>query len=308
MTCYYPVKAYRSLQRNPETGRYGITFNPHQALIEGTAMQLPCGRCTGCRVDRSRAWGVRCHHEAQMYKQNCFLTLTYSNEQVPVDYSVKLDHFQKFMKRLRKKYQQKIRFFACGEYGDDKLRPHYHSVIFNHDFSDKKLITIRNQNPVYHSPSLQQLWPFGSHELGAVTFKSSCYVARYCLKKIGGDAADSHYFRPSPMDGQHYRVSPEFCVQSKGLGQAWFDKYKSDAFPCDFLVIDGKKVKPPRFYLNQLEEDKRDRMLSEHGERYQIQNARRRHGQAHKADNTKERLAVREKVHAEKINRLKRTL
>jgi len=243
-----------------------------------------------------------------MHPKNCFLTLTYDDQHVPSDYSVKLDHFQKFMKRLRKKYQQKIRFFACGEYGDKKLRPHYHAVIFNHDFNDKKQVTIRNNYPVYTSASLNQLWPAGSHEIGNVTFKSSCYVARYVMKKIGGDEADDHYYRQSPIDGQHYRVEPEFCVQSKGLGQSWFDRYKSDAFPSDFLIIDGKKVKPPRYYLNQLKEDDRDRLMADHNEKHKIQAARREHGRSHRADNTKERLAVRERVHNFKLERLKRTL
>lgn len=308
MTCYHPIKAYRSQVRNPETGRYGITFNPHTALIEGSHFHVPCGRCTGCRIDRSISWGVRCHHEAQMHAKNSFITLTYSNEAVPADFSVRLDDFQKFMKRLRKSNTHKIRFFACGEYGDQTLRPHYHSALFNHHFPDQKQITIRNGFPVYSSQTLQNLWPHGSHEIGSLTFKSSCYIARYCFKKIGGDKADEHYYRRSPIDGELYRVATEFCVQSKGLGQSWFDKYKTDAFPSDFLIIDGKKVKPPRFYLNQLKEDERDRQLSDHGEKYAIQNARREHGRSHRADNTKERLDVRNKVLDAKLKLLKRQL
>jgi len=308
MTCYHPVTAYRSPERNPETGRYGITFNPHKALIEGTRFQVPCGRCTGCRIDRSISWGVRCHHEAQMHKQNTFITLTYSDEAVPRDYSVKLDDFQKFMKRLRKTTPAKIRFFACGEYGDKLLRPHYHAALFNHHFTDQKQISTRNNYPIFSSQKLQSLWPHGSHEIGSLTFKSSCYVARYCMKKIGGSKADEHYYRRSPIDGEFHRVATEFCVQSKGLGQSWFDKYKSDAFPSDFLIIDGKKVKPPRFYLNQLKEDPRGRYLADHEEKHKIQTARRAHGRSHLADNTKDRLAVREKVHDAKLNLLVRKL
>jgi len=309
VTCYFPIRAYKSAVFNRDTGKYGITFNPHAALIEGGSFFVPCGKCIGCRVDRSIAWGVRCHHEAQMHPKNIFLTLTYDNEHVPSDYSVKLHDFQTFMKRLRKHvYPTKIRYFACGEYGDNYLRPHYHALIFNYDFNDKTKSSIRNKLPVYTSPTLSQLWPLGLHEIGTVTFKSACYVARYVMKKIGGDDADNHYYRQSPVDGQHYRVQTEFLVQSRNLGQSWFNKYKSDAFPSDFLIIDGKKVKPPRYYLNQLEEDKRDRLMSEHGERHKIQQARRQHAGLHKEDNTKERLATREAVHTEKLNRLKRTI
>lgn len=244
-----------------------------------------------------------------MRPANSFLTLTYDQQHVPQDYSVKLDDFQKFMKRLRKSVSpSKIRFFACGEYGDQNLRPHYHALIFNHNFPDKKFITTRNGNNVYSSQSLHTLWPQGSHEIGDVTFKSAAYTARYVLKKQTGDQADDHYMRRSPIDGELYRVATEFCVQSKGLGQAWFDKYKSDAFPCDFLIVDGRKVKPPRFYLNQLKEDDRDRAMRDHNEKYKIQQARRDHGRAHKTDNTPERLEVRARVQDLKLKLLPRKL
>lgn len=299
MTCYFPIKAYRSQEVNPETGKRQLTFKPTNALIEGSFITLPCGRCVGCQVDRARDWAVRCMHEAQMYSSNSFLTLTYSNEHVPQDYSVKLDHFQKFMKRLRKAQSpSRLRFLACGEYGDEGLRPHYHALIFNHNFNDKKLITIRRGNPVFSSHQLSELWPHGSHEIGNVTFKSAAYTARYALKKVNGTRADDHYLRRSPVDGQLYRVASEFLVQSKGLGRTWFDKFKSDAFPCDFLIVDGRKCKPPRAYLKWLEEDELE----------QLKRARKRHALTQRADNTKERLAVREKVHSEKLKQLKRSL
>jgi hypothetical protein len=314
MTCYSPLTAFRSAAINPETGRRGITFNSKYALIEAQPFKVPCGSCTGCKIDRSRAWGIRCMHESQMHPQNTFLTLTYSNEAVPNDFSVKLDDYQKFLKRLRFHTTKKIRFFGCGEYGDQNLRPHYHLLIFNYDFSDKipskKILQSKDEYPTFTSNQLSQLWPHGNHEIGTVTFKSACYVARYSFKKINGDNADSHYFRRSPIDGKTYRVSSEFCTQSKGLGQSWFDKYKSDVFPCDFLVIDGKKVKPPRYYLNQLKEDLpiAERKLSQHGEKYAVQNARRQQGKEHAADNTPERLRVREIVHDAKLKILKRTI
>ena len=42
------------------------------------------------------------------------------------------------MKRLRKKYGSKIRFFQCGEYGELYGRPHYHACLLNFDFPDKE--------------------------------------------------------------------------------------------------------------------------------------------------------------------------
>lgn len=299
MTCYFPIKAYRSQEVNPETGKRQLTFKPTNALIEGSFITLPCGRCTGCQIDRSRDWAVRCMHEAQMYRDKCFLTLTYDQEHVPQDYSVRLPDLQKFMKRLRKATSPtKVRFLACGEYGDLNLRPHYHALIFNFDFPNKHLITVRKGHPVYSSPMLTELWPLGSHEIGTITFQSAAYTARYALKKVVGDRADDHYFRRSPIDGEFHRVDAEFLVQSKGLGRRWFDRFKSDAFPCDFIIVDGRKCKPPRAYLKWLEEDELE----------QLKRARKSHARLHRADTTRERLVVRERVHAEKLNRLKRNL
>jgi len=302
VTCYHPLKAYRSREWNPETGKYGITFNPHQSLVEGSSISVPCGRCSGCMIDRSQQIAIRCMHEAQLHPENAFITLTYSDQDVPVDYSVKLDHFQKFMKRLRKSLEpKKIRFFACGEYGEEKLRPHYHALIFNHQFPDLKFRRHnKNGDALFTSDALAAVWPLGFHEIGHVTYKSAGYCARYCLKKIVGDRADDHYSRVSPVDGLPYRVSPEFAVGSRrpGLAAGWFARFGSDAFPSDFVIVDGKKKKPPRYYLEKLSEE----------EKTPIQRSRRAHARLHRADTTKERLAVREIVQNAKLKQLKREL
>ena len=48
--------------------------------------------------------------------------------------------FKKFMKRLRKRFKGKrIRFYMCGEYGEQFDRPHFHACIFGVDFPDKVL-------------------------------------------------------------------------------------------------------------------------------------------------------------------------
>ena len=299
--CWHPIKAYRSAERSA-SGGYGITFNPHKALIEGSSFMLPCGRCGGCRLDRADQWATRCVHEAQLYgARNSFITLTFSNEHCPTNYSVDVRDLQLFMKRLRKSLpSQLIRFFACGEYGEQNLRPHYHALIFNYDFHDKKFYTRRKDYDIYRSEKLSELWPFGLHEIGALTHKSAAYCARYSMKKINGDDADEHYFRQSPIDGNWYRVEPEFLVMSRrpGIGKGWLDKYKSDAFPSDYVIVDGKRKKPPRFYSEQLSEE----------EKLPIQRARKRHALTQRENNTKDRLAVREEVQRLKLQRLKREL
>lgn len=302
MPCYRPVKAYRSLARG-ENGRYGVTFNPTKALIEGSSFSLPCGGCIGCKIDRSREWATRCYHEAQMHRENTFITLTYANEHLPPDYGVHVRVWQLFMKRLRKSLHANVRFFASGEYTDGpNFRPHYHALIFGYQFPDLVHWTTRRGNRLYTSKSLERLWPYGHCTVGNVTHQSSGYVARYVMKKQNGDNdyTAAHYTRIHPITGKVHTVKREFCVQSRkpGLGTSWFQKYKSDAFPSDFIVVDGKKHSVPKFYTKKLEE--------EEAELYKRK--RRLDALKRKGDNTPDRLEVREQVKLAAISQLKREL
>lgn len=302
MTCYHPLRALLSREKNPETGKQKITFNPLEAINEHHILNLPCGQCIGCRLERSRQWALRCLHEAQLHEQNCFITLTYATEKLPDDYSVHVRAWQLFMKKLRKSLGgRKIRSFACGEYGDLNLRPHYHAIIFNHDFPDKRLwSTDRHGNKLYTSEKLKKLWPYGHSTLGDVTFESAAYVARYVMKKITGDNAPAHYTRVHPVSQKICRVQPEFVTQSRrpGLGAPWLARYKDDVYPHDFIIARGMKMQPPRFY---------DQKLSE-GEITEIKRLRKQRGARHKIDNTPERLRTRETIKKARVQLLKRNL
>lgn len=154
---------------------------------------------------------------------------------------VSAEDFQKFMKRLRKKFGEGIRFFHCGEYGTLNQRPHHHAILFNFDFPDKELWSVRDNVKLYRSSSLERLWPYGFSTIGDVSFESAAYVARYCLKKVTGSVAESHY------QGR----KPEYTTMSRrpGIGREWFLKYKNDIFPNDKCVIRGNLVcRPPRYY------------------------------------------------------------
>lgn len=225
----------------------------------GDQLTLACGQCLGCRLDRARMWAIRCVHEAEQWPVNCFITLTYDNEHLPEDGSLNYDHFQAFMKRLRKHHKgvlQKdgvnpIRFYMCGEYGDQNRRPHYHAILFNWEPPD--LVPHQNYrgNIVYGSEELTRLWGQGFTTSGAVTLQSAGYVARYVMKKITGHQAEQAYERIDPETGEITQLRPEFNVMSRrpGIGSAWIREYMSDVYPHDFVVTkDGKKAKPPRFY------------------------------------------------------------
>ena len=145
MPCYHPLTAYYGCQVN-ESGKRSLVFSLDKAWVD-VPLQVPCGRCIGCRLDRSLSWAVRCIHESSLYDENCFITLTFDNEHLPkaclkcrtVDGSLCVCQFQNFMKRFRQFVSPRvIRFFHCGEYGVKFSRPHHHACIFNYDFPDKK--------------------------------------------------------------------------------------------------------------------------------------------------------------------------
>jgi hypothetical protein len=254
MPCYHPLTAYRSKSLTVN-GKRQLVFN--QKDSNGDKTEISCGQCMGCRLERSRQWAVRISNEASLYEKNCFITLTYAPEHLPPNGSLVLEHFQKFLKRLRKQYGPKIRFFHCGEYGEQLSRPHYHACIFNFDFADKYHYRSSARGDfIYRSQSLEKLWPFGRCEIGNVTFESAAYVARYITKKLSGPLAAAHYTKLDTETGEIITKKPEYTTMSRrpGIGADWLKLYSTDVYNHDRLIIrGGVQIPPPRFYNNQYE-------------------------------------------------------
>lgn len=275
-------------------------------------VEVPCGRCLGCRLEYSRQWAVRCIHEAQCHKTNSFITLTFAPEHLPKNHSISKEDLQKFFKRLRKNTGIKLRYFACGEYGEKNNRPHYHAIIFGYDFPDKYLHTKVNDNLLYRSPTLEKAWPFGHSLIGDVTFESAAYVARYVMKKRKGDedtvdpktgkTNKEHYMVADDITGEIFQLEPEFCLMSRrpGIGKEWLEKYRSDTDK-DFITVRGSKMKLPKYYDSILEQENELEMMRRKGKR-------RRQAEKNKEDNTYDRLLTKEKVKKAQINQLKRDL
>lgn len=230
--------------------------------------------------------------------------------------SLCLDDLQKFMKRLRKKFAPKtIRFFACGEYGETNpitkakdgglYRPHYHVLLFGEDFHlDRKYLKkSQSGSDTFTSETLTKLWGKGYCNIGSLNYQTAAYTARYCMKKVGGQLAETHYQRIDQQTGEIYMLKPEFAVMSRnpGLGAQWYERFKSDAFPSDFLVHQGKKVSVPKFYTRKLKRQEEDLHK-------QIKEKRQAAINSDRVNHTPERLAVREEVKRAQISTLKRNM
>lgn len=295
MTCFHPLTAFQQ-----EDGL--VVFR--ETASARRSLELPCGQCRGCRLERSRQWAIRCMHEASLHEENCFVTLTYKNNPRSLDYR----DFQLFMKRLRKKramfdvhsWQHVPRFYACGEYGDEGDRPHFHACLFGYRPVDGVLHSqTAAGSRIYSSKSLEDFWSLGFASFGDVTFESAAYVARYVMKKISGPPAADHYERFDVESGEVYSLTPEFCRMSlkPGVGSMWIQKWLSDVYPHDRVVVNGRLSKPPRFY-DQFCKDP-IRLEFDRWEKSKL---------AHLEDSSPDRLLVREQVLKARLSFKKRSL
>ena len=308
MPCFCPLKGWLS-QKRTSNGKRSVVFNLRDGLSD-RPVTIPCGQCIGCRLERSRQWAIRCLHESTLYKRNCFITLTYDDEHLPSDMSLNVSHFQKFMKRLRKRYGKGVRYFHCGEYGEIGSRPHYHACLFNFDFKDRKLWSVRESVRLYTSEELSSLWENGFSTVGDVTFESAAYVARYVMKKITGDAADAHYEHVDLDTGVVSYRTPEYVTMSRrpGIGRGWYDKFKDDVYNYDFVVVNGKKCRAPRYYDGCFEAEHPSSGLWQNSDMRKLKSDRVKKAKVHACDNFDDRLLVRDEVARERIKFLKRTL
>lgn len=326
MTCYHPIQAWKRVGHLNENGKAVIVFNRKEINGPVQEVQLPCGQCIGCRVKKSREWALRCVHESSLYDRNCFITLTFNEEYIngkrmdingnvkklyPGGTLIKAD-FQRFIKRLRKRFKgynavenkkgevkYPIRYFHCGEYGEKMNRPHHHACIFNFDFEDKKLWVKRDGVELYRSEELEKLWPYGYCTIGAVTFKSAAYVARYVIKKISGKLAKDHYRRVDPETGEVIDLVPEYITMSRrpGIGMKWYERYSDEVFNKDFVTNNGSRIRVPSYY---------DKLLGEVDPEMLSQIKKERSKGVRRE--SLQRLSVISKVKSAKIKSLKRSL
>lgn len=216
-------------------------------------------------------------HEASLHAQNCFLTLTYDDANVP--HGIDLDTGEigagellslnkrdivLFLKRLRKRVGVKIRYLQCGEYGSRTNRPHHHVLLFGYDFPDKVFLAHNKRVGVsyYTSALLSDLWGHGHVVIGDVTFESAAYVARYCLKKVVAKVVELDDGTKVDLKDLHYLGrTPEFITMSlkPGIAHDWIVNNLSDVYPNDHVYVrPGVVARPPSYYDKIYDCEKKD--------------------------------------------------
>lgn len=219
--------------------------------------RFPCGQCMACRLNKQREKALRLSHELQYHKDSVFITLTYNPEHLPSGKTLVKKDLQDFMKRLRKEVEpDRIRFFACGEYGSDDhtQHPHYHLIVFGLAYNDKRVFTqvqFLPSSDVYRCNC--KAWDKGFVTVGKVNQARINYVAKYVVKKVTGKLSKQMY-------GDRL---PEFslCSRNPGIGYQYAEEHLNRIKEDGFCSVRGNKVPIPRYYIDKFysHSDKFDR-------------------------------------------------
>ena len=204
--------------------------SPFMIKHEGEIFSVPCGKCVACKIARVREWTVRILHESEYYKHSVFVTLTYDDDHLPINNTLEKKEYQKFMKRLRKALpnDDRIKYFACGEYGEESERPHYHAIILG-------LRLCKDTKDL-----IEEKWPQGFVRLGTVTYDSIRYVLDYMHKKYNGEMAEELYDKRN-------RERP-FQLMSLGMGKRHAMQNVGRYADNLYLTVRGKKMGLPQYY------------------------------------------------------------
>lgn len=229
-----------------------LPVNPLHTYNEETEY-LPCGRCSECKVQKSKDWATRAYLESLKHSENAFLTLTYDDTHRPQEKSLKKADLQKFFKRLRKA-GYKFSYMACGEYGSTTGREHYHIATFGYWPPDAKIWS-KNEigDWLYVSEELNRIWGQGYCIIGKLTFESAAYIARYVQKKAYTHA-DAHLNDNAPARAQ------EFILTSKRPAIAKEIDIKLENILNGFIVKtkQGAKCLPvPQYNMAQIKKENR---------------------------------------------------
>lgn len=241
--CLNPKKAVYVTFLNETTGEltskvlFDLKDTDIKKAYSKENITIPCGNCFECCQEYSKEWSFRIMNECSLYTDNCFITLTYKNN--PIDLQPR--DLQLFIKRLRKKISpKKIRYFACGEYGSKKGRPHYHLIIFGWRPNDLVEFFEDKGSIIYKSKMVEDIWQNGFISVGDVSQESAKYCAKYMQKML--------------QKSSSFKVPPFVRMSLKpGIGTNWFLN-NLKCLNTDKIYSNGFYIKIPRYYLKKAEE------------------------------------------------------
>lgn len=294
MSCYKPLIRLYNPENREQSGRVyslarfsqlsGKQLEYEDLMYNPNVMLIPCGKCIGCRIKQREDWTTRIELEARNYPKEevWFITLTYDDDHVPgmivktgeimrkVQYTWKpgekrpdsvqillYEDIQKFLKRLRKAYRGKLRYFVAGEYGEQTARPHYHMILYGWKPTDLENLYKIHHNGYYTSKWMTDLWGMGQIQIAQAVPETYRYVAGYVTKKmyeIDGNKANQYY--------ELGQTKPFACMSLKpGLGDRYYQEHKEEIWRRGYIqCTNGKKAQIPRYYEKQMEAENPERL------------------------------------------------
>lgn len=294
MSCYKPLIRLYNPDDREQSGRVyslarfsqlsGKKLKYEDLMYNPKIMLIPCGQCIGCRIRQREDWTTRIELEARDYPKDevWFITLTYDEDHVPgmivktgeimrkVQYTWKpgekrpssvqillYEDIQKFLKRLRKAYRGKLRYFVAGEYGEQTARPHYHMILYGWKPTDLENLYKIHHNGYYTSKWLANLWGMGQIQIAQAVPETYRYVAGYVTKKmyeIDGRKANQYY--------ELGQTKPFACMSLKpGLGDHYYQEHKAEIWRQGYIqCTNGKQAQIPRYYEKQMEAENPERL------------------------------------------------
>lgn len=294
MSCYKPLIRLYNPDDREKSGRVyslarfsqlcGKQLKYEDLMYNPKVMLIPCGQCIGCRIRQREDWTTRIELEARDYPKEdvWFITLTYDDDHVPgmivktgeimrkVQYTWKpgekrpssvqillYEDIQKFLKRLRKAYRGKLRYFVAGEYGEQTARPHYHMILYGWKPTDLENLYKIHHNGYYNSKWLATLWEMGQIQIAQAVPETYRYVAGYVTKKmyeIDGKKANQYY--------ELGQTKPFACMSLKpGLGDHYYQEHKAEIWRQGYIqCTNGKRAQIPRYYEKQMEAENPERL------------------------------------------------
>lgn len=192
-----------------------------------------CGQCLACRINNKRIWTHRLVLEAGEYEHNAFITLTYTDDQLPKGNTLDPVHSRNFLKRLRKSLEPtRFRYYLVGEYGDITQRPHYHAILFNYPSCEWGGTRHTRTSCCVPCDRIRQCWGKGRISVDEFNPDTAAYVAGYVTKKLDGSHPD--------LKGRY----PEFSRMSRnpGIGYSSVHDFADRLLQSDAFLRGGNDV------------------------------------------------------------------